>query len=259
MKKLFVIMLATFATFSCASTNDDAKGGKKISQERTDVRDFDAISIAGSPIVHYEQGASFAVKVVAPEKIINHVKTEVDDHCLNVYIEQSASFVSNGSVNISFGGENNVEVYVTSPDIVAVTLSGSGDFTSKKKIDTDKMAVKLNGSGDISFSDIVCDDISAELVGSGDVEVGNVNAMTARWSVVGSGDMEVTQCNVAATTIKLTGSGDISVKCDDCGAVTSSLQGSGDISLSGKVGSLQKSETGSGDIHTSGLTIAESK
>lgn len=258
MKGIIAIMLAAFTTFSCASTNEDAKNAKRVSQERTSVQDFDAISIAGSPDVHYTQGKAFAVKVVAPEKIIDKVKTEVEGHCLNIYIEPHETMLISGGINVYSGGNDKVEVFVTSPDIVEVTLNGSGDFDSDKKIDTDRMAIRLQGSGDMSFSDIVCDDINAELVGSGDVEMGNVNAMTAEWTVVGSGDMEVKQRDVANTKITLTGSGDVNVKCGNCGAVTATLRGSGDISLSGKVGSLQRTVVGSGDIHTSGLTVATS-
>lgn len=252
-------MLAVLATSSCASTNDETKGNNKVSQERTEIRDFNAITIAGSPDVYYTQGKGFSVKVVAPEKIINHVITEVENHRLNISIERSVSFIGKGGTNISFGGDNNVKVYVTSPDIVAVTVNGSGFFSSEKKIDTDKMALRLNGSGDIIISDIVCDDISAELAGSGDVEVNNVNAMTAKWRVYGSGDMEVKQRDVVTTEVNLSGSGDVSVNCVNCGTVTSSLQGSGDIMLSGRVGALQKKKAGSGDIHTDGLTVAKGK
>jgi len=250
-------MSIAFTSFSYSSANDGANNSSRVSQERTNVRDFNAITIVGSPTVHYTQGEKYSVKVVAPKRIIDDVKTEVEEHCLLVSLETAASQIVSGGVFSTNGINNSVEVYVTSPDIIGAVVTGSGDFISKKKVDTDKMKIGVQGSGDITFADIVCDDIRGEVIGSGDVTINNVNAVSAQWRVRGSGDMTVKQRNVDNTEIELVGSGDISVKCDGCGTVNSALQGSGDISLSGNVRSLQKTNVGSGDFHVGGLTIGK--
>ena len=52
-----------------------------------------------------------------------------------------------------------MEVYVTSPDLIGVTLKGSGEFISSEKVDSDNLEITLAGSGDILFTEIICDKI----------------------------------------------------------------------------------------------------
>ena len=147
-------------------------------------------------------------------------------------------------------------VYVTSPDIVAVRLNGSGDFVSEKKVDTDNMAITLRGSGDISFDDLLCDRCKVDLIGSGDITLDRLEAQSASATLIGSGDIRLKLIKVLDTTLSVKGSGDIKAEFGKgCGAVDCDLNGSGDISLQGKVARFHQSKHGSGDIDIDNLQI----
>ena len=206
-----------------------------------EVAAFERIQLMGSPTIYYTQGDTITVCVEAPQELVEFIETEVRDSTLFVKLRDDAqSFVK----HIVFFNDDDVKVYVTSPDLVEVSLTGSGEFVSKKRIDTDNLLLTLRGSGDIKLSDVICDHLITSAVGSGDI-------------AIGSGDVEVSHVNVALIDILLKGSGDVKSFFKNCGDVSADLRGSGDISLSGNVRSVKQNTLGSGDFDTSGLVIGQ--
>lgn len=244
-------MVSCVSCVSCGRKSMEIfEEGPEVTQTRP-LKGFEMIEILGSPTVYYTQADSFSVHVEGPENLVDNIITSVDGGTL--YIRNKGKI---GMVNINFGNINSLSVHVTSPDLVEVLLSGSGDFISKKRIDTDKMRIVLRGSGDMFFNDILCDHCTTELTGSGDIDIKRLEAMTSSMTMIGSGDVKIFQNNVQETDIMLRGSGDIDVRFDgDCKKVDCQLVGSGDISLSGKVERFNQQKSGSGDIDTDNLRI----
>lgn len=237
--------------FSCAGSDNIDKGSPNKTQTvNVKTKNFTGIDLEGSPSVFYEQGDVCSVKIVGDKKMTSKIRTEVEDGVLHIWVEGNMV-----SVGTFFTPGSTVSIYVTSPDLTDVVVRGSGDFTASKKVDTDHLRLQLNGSGDITFADIICDSIRTKLMGSGDIRIKNVEAISSAIDVVGSGDVSVKQLNVENTGISLVGSGDVSVSFRNCGAVNCRLVGSGDISLSGNVRKFRKTSAGSGDFHTSGLRV----
>ena len=147
-------------------------------------------------------------------------------------------------------------VFVTSPDIVGIRLSGSGDFISERPIDSDKIDILLRGSGDISIDSLICDDCTTSVVGSGDATVRRLEARRVSASLVGSGNVRLGLWKVDDTNLQVTGSGDIDAYFNEgCQAADCELRGSGDITLKGHVARFTKHKTGSGDINTDKLVV----
>lgn len=261
MKKIMTAALVcaftTLATIGCSSEKVHGYlGSKKLSGEIvTDSRNingFNNIDIIGIPTVYYTQGSTFSVKVKADKAIIDNVKIYVTGNTLTI------THNNNSSYNIiSFDDDDNpIKVYVTSPDLTGVTLTGTGDFISEKNVDTDKMRIELKGSGDIDFKSLICDNLSTSLVGSGDIEVKKADALTANIELVGSGEIDLNLTNAKTTNMVLKGSGDIEIGFDKCGNVTSNLLGAGDITLKGNVQGISYDGLGTGDYNISQLRVA---
>ena len=224
-------------------------GGEMVTQIRP-LKGFEEIEISGSPTVVYQQADSFSVKVEGPSEQVKNILTSVNGSVLNIRNRGKI-----GIINIS-SGEGGTVVYVSSPDLTAVRLSGSGDFISERRVDTDKMQIELRGSGDIRFSDIICDQCSTMLVGSGDLSLDHLDAQTSDVVLIGSGDINIAESRVRKTDIQLRGSGDIVVDFQDgCGRAECQVSGSGDISLRGRLKSYNYSKFGSGDIDIDGLVV----
>lgn len=212
---------------------------------------FEKIEILGSPTVYYTQADSFSVSVKGPKSIVEDIITEVDGSTLKIRNRGKI-----GIFNFTVVDDDETAVYVTSPDLIHVQLSGSGDFVSDGRIDTDHALFVLRGSGDIDVEDIICDECEVELVGAGDFDINRLEAKDVSVSLIGSGDVEVNLCNVENTSIALKGSGDIKTTFQDaCRKVDCELDGSGDIKLSGEVVHLNQHKVGTGDIDTSNLHV----
>lgn len=262
MKKIMTIALlcamTMFATMGCTSERGTGLiGSKKLSgktaTQNREAKGFDKIYVEGCPTVYYTQSSKVSVVVEADEAIIDDIETIVTGNTLSI------SYNSNSHGGIVFFGNtaNAMKVYVTSPDITGIMLSGSGDFISEKKIDTDNLDIQLKGSGDINIGSVICDNISTSLVGSGDIDVKNADALKASIELVGSGDLDMGLANARNTDIMLKGSGDIDIDFSNCGVVRSQLKGSGDIKLKGNVEHLEKDELGSGEHNTSKLVVSK--
>lgn len=229
MKKYFVLFVAVLALSSCVYrvkyTNNETM------KSRTEqVSSFERIEVNGSPTVYYVQGDSVSVRAEGPEDALTRLRLTSRKGLL--VIEPRDKLIDFGSDGIS-----NVTVYVSSPDLIGVSLRGSGDFKCEQPLDTDTLTLSLVGSGDIQFRSLVCDYVQAELVGSGDINLNQTETKWARFSLVGSGD--------------------IKAHFDRCRQASCELRGSGDMELSGTVNRLEQQVSGSGDINTSKLQISE--
>ncbi len=245
MKKTVWLLVAVLALV--CSVQLYAFTGKDDITENRSVTGFERIRLQGSPDIKYTQGNTWSVRVKAPKSVLKDVETRVEKNCLVVGLKGNRWF------NLK---DNDVTVYVTSPDLIGVEVQGSGDFESLNKVDTDNLDLSVRGSGDIKFSDIICDRIKSAVVGSGDIEIKMVTAQQSEIGLVGSGDVKIRQSRVNKTQIELKGSGDVKVHFDHCREVNCRLVGSGDITLTGSVTKLNRSSVGSGDIRTDGLQLA---
>ncbi len=223
-----------------------------VDKKTASVAAFERIMLVGTPTIYYTQGDTTSVIVEAPRDLIQDVEVSVADSCLTVKIKDNVKMVKH---KLFADDDDEVKVYVTSPDLIEATLSGSGDFKSNGPVDTDNLKIELKGSGDMDFKYIICDNISITLVGSGDIELDHVKAQTAEMELVGSGDLKTKLEGVGRTDIVLKGSGDVKVENTQGGTVTSDLRGSGDITLKGDVRQLNHTLTGSGDYHLEQLRV----
>lgn len=245
---LAVVMGMTSCMSACKSST--ILSGPTVSEDRH-LNGFEEIEINGSPRVCYVQADSFSVRVEGPQEAVEDILTEVHDKTLAIRNRGKINLV-----NISYGNDDELVVYVASPDLTGIRLNGSGDFEAKGRIDSDRMDVTLRGSGDIEIKDIICDRCELQLIGSGDVSIGNLDAIAVAATLVGSGDVSLGLTNVKDTQLSLKGSGDIDANFKEgCGSVDCELRGSGDISLNGAVKKFTQQKSGSGEIEYHRLTV----
>ena len=249
MKKFFGFLLTVILACSSVFAADD----NKVIDKNVNVSAFEKIVLKGSDKIIYKQGDKASVRIHGLKEQVDAIIVNQVGTTLEVSRKNS---VNNGHglkslLNAIVDGvkEETIVIYVTSPDLTSVTLSGSGDFVAKGQVDTDNLEVVLRGSGDIDFDDIICDNLDASLMGSGDIEIDKLESITSKLQLKGSGDVTVKQNNVRKTDLELYGSGDIVVTCTNCGDINANLTGSGDISISGSYNKVNKNKRGSGDIN----------
>lgn len=246
--KMIIMAVVAMMMASCHEFKASVEAkGPVATYDRPEVKDFEAIEITGSMSVIYEQSDKFKVSVTAPRDLLDRITTTSEGGVLKVGMKS----------NIFFFNVNNddIVVRVSSPDLVGVSLKGSGDFTCNGMIDTDKMKVELRGSGDVDIKHLICDQLQVSLLGSGDVDMPNVTAINTDVNLMGSGDVEIGQHDVKNTNIALRGSGDVKMNLNNCGEIFTDIAGSGDVTLEGTAKQERHSVKGSGDIHTNRLVL----
>jgi Putative auto-transporter adhesin, head GIN domain len=203
---LIPAVVAVLALAGC-SVGDD---GPRTTQTR-DVPAFTRVANVGSVDVRLHAGERRRVVVLAGEKVIDDVRTEVHDGTLQVTFDHDG-----------FGG-GNVTVEASVPKLTGVEVSGSGDVEADG-LAADAFDVRSDGSADIGLAGTV-DRLAVDLSGSGDADMSGLTARTARVVVDGSGDADVSADE--QLEISLDGSGDVRYHGD--ATVTQQVEGSGDV------------------------------
>jgi hypothetical protein len=180
--------VAALALAGCAIGDD----GPRTTQTR-DVADFTRVDSPDSVDLRLRVGEPRGVRVIAGEKAIDDVHTEVRDGTLHVTFDHHGL------------GGSDVVVDASVPKLTAVEASGSGDIDADG-IDADAFAVGSDGSADIVLRGTV-GRLAVRLDGSGDADLAELAARDARVSVNGSGDADVRTAR--RLDVEIDGSGDV--------------------------------------------------
>jgi hypothetical protein len=160
------------AIAGCAIGDD----GPRVSQTR-DVAGFTRVDNQGSVDLRLHAGGPQRVRVLAGQKVIDDVRTEVRDGTLRV------SFDHHG-----FGG-GDVAVEATVPRLAGIRASGSGDVDADG-VDAGSLDVRSDGSADIALEG-AARQLTLDLSGSGDADLADLHARDANVTIGGSGDAVV--------------------------------------------------------------------
>lgn len=217
----------------------EVKASKNYVTKQIKVSDFDQIAVSGSLDVTYtQQSGKPKVEIYTSDNIVD---------LLDIYVK-------NGKLNLGFKKNvkvsyNKLEIRVTSEDLNAVNVAGSGDFKFTNGLKTDQLKMNVAGSGDITASNIQCSQVfTANVAGSGDIECKQLKAADMDISVAGSGDLKIENALVTSANASVAGSGTVKIS-GNADKANYSVAGSGDLYASDfKVQNISASVAGSGDI-----------
>lgn len=217
----------------------EVKASKNYVTKQIKISDFDQIAVSGSLDVTYtQQSGKPKVEIYTSDNIVD---------LLDIYVK-------NGKLNLGFKKNmkvsyNKLEIRVTSEDLNAVNVAGSGDFKFTNGLKTDQLKMNVAGSGDITASNIQCSQgFTANVAGSGDIECKQLKAADMDISVAGSGDLKIENALVTSVNASVAGSGTVKIS-GNADKANYSVAGSGDLYANDfKVQNISASVAGSGDI-----------
>lgn len=195
-----------------------------ISAQKTETRNvtgFTKLESAGSFDVIIEQGSTYSVKAEGSSEALETLVTESEGNTLKIYTKSKKGDYNNNTVNL-----RTLKVYVTCPQLDAVSLAGSGKIYTVSSFKFDDLNVSLAGSGNISLNGSA-DDVKISVAGSGKIDTDDMSSINAKISVAGSG----------STRVKVEKSLKISIA------------GSGSVCYVGKPESLDTDIAGSGSAY----------
>ncbi|MEE9582459.1 MAG: head GIN domain-containing protein [Acidimicrobiia bacterium] len=208
------VALLLFVTACSGDGDDDAiRGSGTLIIETRTVGGFDQISLEGFGEVIVEVGPAESLTIKAEDNVMPYLVTETDGRTLEIKVKDGTSF----------RGIEGPVYTITLPDLVTVSISGSGNVTAIG-VDTDSFEVSIAGSGNVDFA-------------------GSVDALTV--SIAGSGDFRGEELVAAEAAVSIGGSGSVLVNATDNLDVT--IGGSGDVTYLGSP-TLTMSIGGSGTV-----------
>ena len=160
---------------SCGIPAGLVVGSGKSATEARDVPNFTAARLEGSGQVLVTVGSPRSVSVTADDNLLPLVLTEVEGSTLR----------------LGFKPETGVRTVtplvfrVTVPSLSGLAIAGSGDIVGRSPIRTDRLSLRIGGSGSIRV-ELAASQVAAVIQGSGSIEVSG-RAESQEIQILGSG------------------------------------------------------------------------
>jgi hypothetical protein len=183
------------------------------SKEQRDVSSFTGVALGISGELFLTQGSPQKV-VVQADNNLGKIQTVVRDGMLKIKTDSWMTRIKG------------VKIWITTPEVEALHVSGSGNILAETSINAEEMELKVSGSGKIKVPKLNGEEVDAAISGSGDILLGGTaDEMDIRIS--GSGDIYAEEFQVNECDIKISGSGDCRI--DATGEIDASISGSGSV------------------------------
>ena len=234
----FPIAILLVALFVSGCGMQVVMGSGKVAAETREVSNFSSIKLAGIGDVIVTQGENVSLRIEAEDNLIPYFETTVQGNTLTIGMK-------NEYLGISLHPTKPVKFYVTTPQIDAVTLAGSGNIITTD-VKTTGFKVSLLGSGNISNTSLVATNVDINLAGSGNISLDKVTSTSISSIIAGSGNITVAG-EVTGQTAKILGSGDYLANGLKSKTALVNVTGSGNSQV-WVTGSLEVTILGSGDV-----------
>lgn len=146
---------------------------------------------------------------------VPYFETVVNAGTLELHFQEGVS-VSN----------NNVEVFVTMPELVSLRCSGSSDAFIRGPFNSDVLNVNVSGSGNVLIEGAAVNRFTLSVSGDGDLKAFSMVAVRADIDISGSGKTEITVTD--ELKVDISGSAVVYYK-GSPSSVESSISGSGKL------------------------------
>ncbi|MFY9151868.1 MAG: head GIN domain-containing protein [Prolixibacteraceae bacterium] len=234
MKTKFASLLILF-TFFLAVIQVQAE------EQNRKVDPFNEISLRVGAKLHLEQGPKQNLEIVAKPSTMEEIITEVKDGKLIIRFPNK-----NYLWNTFNPGE--IIIYVTTPEVNGLGVSGSGDIIAEDEIKTKIIDLAVSGSGNIKLSELTAERTKATISGSGNIILaGQTAAQDLSVNISGSGNFKGMNYSSDDVTVKVSGSGNVETEAIKNLYVR--LAGSGNVTYKGRP-LVDQSIAGSGKVRS---------
>lgn len=207
----FLLFVLVLGVISCV---DDIllEGNHDQRSEFRAATGFDQIASSGDFRVIVKPGEEYSVEVSAESNLLSFIETEVSGTTLKIRTRGIHSLVENTPV----------EIFITSPVLEGLSLSGGGMIKTGRFL-SDDFKVALSGSGDIE-AEVNADHVKANVSGSGTILLTG-DARDSEMVVSGSGKIKAYDLLHKNCDAVISGSGSMFVNASE--TITARIAGSG--------------------------------
>lgn len=228
------IVLSTFAVITFLIFNSFLSPD----MPKEDVRKLEAFSGIGISVhadVFYTPGNTHEITIEGDDRDVDELITEVEDGFLRIKYP-------NGKWRIR---RSKLTIHVTSRELEAVKMSGSGLFEADDPVASDEMDLAISGSGNIVFKKLEADEVGVKISGSGDVLLDSGSADEMEMKISGSGKLKAETFEVNEFSASISGSGGARITAKE--ELEVRVSGSGSVYYHGDP-RVNSSSSGSGKV-----------
>jgi len=197
MKKfLFLALIASTCLGSCdIVTGKRVKGNGNVKTEDRSEGSFTGVESRSNFSTYVGIGAQ-SIKIEADENLLPYIETYIDNGVLKIDTKDGFWLKST----------RDIKVYVTSPRLNKIVVSGSGSIEGTTRI-TDSTQISLDLSGNASMKmDLDAPVVDADLSGNGDIEVKG-QTRDFRANSTGNGHIRAIDLQTENSKIEILGNG----------------------------------------------------
>ena len=213
-----------------------ACSGNFNSSEVRNLKDFNGIEVGGGINVYLTQGKEYYVEVIAEEKILEEVKTEVSGDVLKIFRKNSSWF------NWSSGS---IKVYVTTPSVEYLSSSGGSNVYGENNFNSSDIVIRSSGGSDIKIS-VNANNVEISSSGGADVHISGTAEFVKASS---SGGSDINCYDLVAKTAELHSSGGSDIQMTVTEELDARSSGGSDIYYKGNPEKVHADSSGGSDVH----------
>jgi hypothetical protein len=191
-------------------------------QQRT-VGSFQMVKASGAINLYVRQGATTKVEVDAAPEVVESVKTEVRGNTLTIYREKGFSLTQ-------MLRNKPVKVYITTPQLSGIVVSGASDVKGETPISADDFRINASGASDVTLT-LNAKSVTINASGASDVRLdGRVERQQV--DISGSSDYRASDLRSRKANVQASGASDAYVFVDD--ELLASSSGASDVHNKGR-------------------------
>ncbi len=237
MKRISIVLTLLFMVFSVYTFGET---------EERKTGPFSKVALSISADLHVKQAGQYSLKLVGDASSLEKIVTEVKSGKLIIRTEKSGKWWDWFRSKENRIGE--VEIFVTLPEIEALSVAGSGNIVAEELIESPEMELNIAGSGDMKIAKLIAGEVEVNIAGSGDIQLkeGEVKG-EIEVDIAGSGDFSSGNVKVEEADIEIAGSGTCYLG-DVQKLLNVQIAGSGDVYYSGNPEKVDSRIAGSGSV-----------
>lgn len=279
MKKVILALTLMFsmALTSCVACCDTIRAEERLplASHKVALRsDFSKITNNIAVDIEFTQKDAVSATLICPTELKDFIVFNVSGNNLQLKLSEKLSQKERNEVNNTLRRSKS-KLLLSAPNLTDIVVNGSCEFSLMSDLRTTSLNATLNGSGDINFNGVQCENSAVATVsgsgdirfarevkaksvimgvnGSGDIKSEIITAHNVTATVNGSGDMNINNVSAIETSFGVNGSGDMDLRNVICEKTSAAVNGSGDLKMFGACDDATYKIAASGDIRAKNM------
>lgn len=196
-----------------------------------DVDGFHALGMSVYGTAYVSQGDAFSVEIDGPTRILDAIEVSVKGDQLTIEYEQRGFLerLFSGDWFDGYDREEAVDVYVTLPEVSALSISGTARLIGETPLRSDALALRISGAGEVT-AEVEVESLTSSMSGSGEMRLTGT-AGSHEITISGAGKVAAEELATRRASIQVSGAGECVVHTTD--ALDVRVSGAGSVRYKG--------------------------